>query len=194
MHFLVHTGYLTYEANADGLTGLVWIPNREVRLHWEENVIQLLKSTLNPQFQEILSSAVQAVPFDIKSLENVMRDMLQYCSFHDLTLENSYHVFYFGSLFTILHNGQTIDVSSKKEAGNGRCDICINLAELKRVIIIEFKKSKSERAMTGDVKVAVQQVQGKRYSSGLRDVELIIIGISFFGKLMSVPEYESIKM
>ena len=123
-----------------------------------------------------------------------MRDMLQYCSFHDLTLENSYHVFYFGSLFTILHNGQTIDVSSNKEAGHGRYDICINLPDLKRVIIIEFKKSRSERAMAGDAKMAVQQVQEKNYSSGLRDCEFIIVGISFFGKLMSSPEYESIKI
>jgi hypothetical protein len=176
------------------VTGSVWIPNQEVRLHWEQQVIELLKSTLNPQFQERLSSAVRAVPFDINSLENVMRDMLQYCSFHDLTLENSYHIFYFGSLFTILHNGKTIDVSSNKEAGHGRYHICINLTELKRVIIIEFKKSKSEKAMAGDAKMAVQQVQEKNYSSGLRDCEFIIVGISFFGKLMSSPEYESIKI
>jgi hypothetical protein len=71
-----------------------------------------------------------------------MREMIQYCSFHDLTLENSYHVFYYGCLFTILHNGQTTNVSSNREAGHGRYDICINLADLKRVLIIEFKKSK----------------------------------------------------
>jgi hypothetical protein len=63
LHFLVHTGYLTYEANRTADTGVVWIPNKEIRLHWEEHVIELLKSTLNPQFQETLLNAVLAVPF-----------------------------------------------------------------------------------------------------------------------------------
>jgi hypothetical protein len=106
-----------------------------------------------------------------------MREMLQYWSFHYLTLENSYHVFYFGSLFTILHNGQTIDVSLTKEIGHG-----INLTELSRVIIIEFKKSKTEKAMTGDAKAAVLQIKERKYFSGLQERECIIAGVSFFGK------------
>jgi hypothetical protein len=49
-------------------------------------------------------------------------------------------------------------VSSIKEAGHGRYDICIHLTQFKRVIIIKFKKSKSEKIMAADAKAAVVQV------------------------------------
>jgi hypothetical protein len=38
LHFLVHTGYLSYASN-DGVTGYVRIPNYEVHEHWREHVV-----------------------------------------------------------------------------------------------------------------------------------------------------------
>jgi hypothetical protein len=45
IHFLVHTGYLTYRAIVDKnkiRSGEVWIPNNEIRVNWESNVQELL--------------------------------------------------------------------------------------------------------------------------------------------------------
>jgi hypothetical protein len=191
LHFLVHTGYLTYEANVEESNGSVWIPNKEVRMHWEEHVIKLLKTTLDPLFQESLANVVLAQPFDITSLENVMREMVQYCSYYDLKSENSYHVFYYGCLFTILHDGETLSVSSNKESGHGRYDICIKLADLKRVLIIEFKHSKkSAKALDKDAKAALEQIKKRDYFSGVKDFECIIVGVSFYRKQMSNLAYE----
>lgn len=188
LHYLVHTGYLTYQTKSDGEYGEVWIPNKEVRSHWEKHVIKLLKSVLCPKYQTKLSSSIMAAPFDIKALETTMREMLLNCSFHDLTCENSHHVFFYGCILTIMHDGETIIVSTNKEAGHGRYDIFIHLVNLRRVLVIECKKSASKRVLQSDAKKAVKQIEDRNYLAGISGRECIIVGAAFYGKHMSTLE------
>lgn len=68
LHFLVLTGYLTYQP-IDDETGTVFIPNKEIRMHWASEVVSLTKSYLHrtcPGFYSRVSSALTASPYTLK--------------------------------------------------------------------------------------------------------------------------------
>ena len=49
LHFLVHTGYLTYKVEQN--KAFVSIPNKEVYMYWEKEVTNLINFAFTPQFK-----------------------------------------------------------------------------------------------------------------------------------------------
>ncbi|KAI3630121.1 hypothetical protein MIR68_011556 [Amoeboaphelidium protococcarum] len=189
IHFLIHTGYLTYRVIDDDSfrSGVAWIPNNEIRSNWESNIKDLLRQQFVPQFGSRIEEVFTAETPNISDLQNVMQDMLMFCSSHDLTkkYENSGHVFYFGAFLSILHYGVNITVTSNLESGLGRHDIRIRFLHLKRVFIFEFKLSKRESDLQEDAETGLKQIIDRNYVADLRDCECFLVGVAFYGKKLS---------
>jgi hypothetical protein len=106
-------------------------------------------------------------------------------SFHDVAGESSYHTLLLG-LFVLLHMyDSTVEITSNIEAGDGRPDVVIHFTLLKKWLIFEFKKARSNsedlEALAHEAK---KQIIDKRYY--LRNTGTSVpIGIAFYGKKMS---------
>ena len=151
------------------------------------------KATVNSDLQQTVIAALKTQPFELESLKTVMRNILTKCSCHDLQRENSYHLFYYG-LFIVACGAS--NVWSNLEAGHGRYDIRIAFRELNRLIIFEFKQSKSECDLENDAKEGLKQIQDKEYHKDQQYVgwTCYAIGVSFFKKHMSELKCELLKV
>ena len=90
--------------------------------------------------------------FDTNEMQKDMRQTLLHLSYFDTMTESSYHNFFFGGLFSTLHDYKDVFVNSNKEAGSGRFDVIVEFRSLKKAICFEFKKSKSKKELQGDAK------------------------------------------
>ena len=189
LHFLVHTGYLTYQVDPQTQNCRVFIPNKELLEHWNAELIPLAKSfTLKvaPLFSEKIKKCL--IDFDPAELAILMQDMLYHCSFHDTVNENSYHMFFFGCFSAVIHDNSNIVVSSNKEAGKGRFDLRVEFRALKPkiAVVFEFKKSKTSGDLEKDAKAALEQCKTNQYAVDLgSDFKSHFIGVSFHKKEMS---------
>mmetsp|Transcript_22222 Transcript_22222/g.46670 ORF Transcript_22222/g.46670 Transcript_22222/m.46670 type:complete len:243 (+) Transcript_22222:1070-1798(+) len=189
LHFLVHTGYLSYCAAGDGFTGTVRIPNLEVREHWREHVVQLVADTVfstESVSQVRLKDALRAAVFLKEKLEEIMRDLLySSASFLDLISENSYHSFFLGCFKVAFDKEQNVAVKSNRESGTGRFDIVITFNDLRRSILFEFKKVDQAEQLEMEAQRALSQITERDYLEEFKDFQCILIGISFCHKVMS---------
>ncbi|KAI3652883.1 hypothetical protein MP228_002308 [Amoeboaphelidium protococcarum] len=195
IHFLVHTGYLTYrhiygdDNNTFITSGVVWIPNKEIRVNWESNIKGLLREQFAPQFRSRIEKALTSASPNISALQNVMQDMMKFCSSDDLTKQNDYlgHLFYLGAFLSMLHDGMNIIVTSNPESGLGRHDIRIRFLHLKRVFVFEFKLSQCESDLQEDAKTVLKQIIDHQYYvvADLHDCECFLVGVAFHGKKLS---------
>jgi len=183
LHFLVHTGYLTYCVNPQTQNCEVRIPNKELEEHWKAELIPLAKSftrKVAPLFPGKIKKYL--IDFDPAKLQKLMQDMLYHCSFHDTKNENSYHMFFFGCFFSI-HDSRNIIVSSNREAGKGRFDVRIEFKD-QVAFVFEFKKSSSSNDLEKDAEAALEQCKENEYGADL-DVKCHYIGVSFHKKEIS---------
>ncbi|KAI3651611.1 hypothetical protein MP228_002914 [Amoeboaphelidium protococcarum] len=197
IHYLVHTGYLTYhhiyddDNNTFITSGVVWIPNKEIRVNWESNITGLLREQFAPQFRSRVEKALTSASLFISDLQNVMQDMMKFCSSHDhgSTRKNEYsgHLFYQGAFLSILHDGMNIIVTSNPESGLGRHDIRIRLLHLQRVFVFKFKLSQRESDLQEDAKMVLKQIiDYQNYVvADLHDCECFLVGVAFHGQKLS---------
>ncbi|KAI3630897.1 hypothetical protein MIR68_012332 [Amoeboaphelidium protococcarum] len=197
IHFLVHTGYLTYRHNHGDdqntfiTSGVVWIPNKEIRVYWESNIMGLLRDQFAPQFRSRIEKALTAAIPNISALQNVMQDMIKFCSSqdHDLMKMNDYlgHLFFLGAFFSMLHDGMNIIVTSNPESGLGRHDIRIRFNHLNRVFVFNFKLSQRESDLQEDAKTVLKQIIDHQYYvvADLHDCECFLVGVAFHGQKLS---------
>ncbi|KAJ3209673.1 hypothetical protein HK099_008445 [Clydaea vesicula] len=191
LHFLVHAGYLTYHKGLNGM-GEVFIPNKELHLHWKVDIFPFIKKKLSSKFSVPLQKAFTAETFEATELQKLMSELIVYPSFHDTAFEISYHNFFYGIFLGVLQDEKSVQVKSNKESGDGRYDVKVEFQNLKRVFIFEFKKSGDEDSLEIDAKKALQQIVDKKYSHGSTNYECHLIGVSFFKKKMSNLEVKTI--
>lgn len=168
--YLVHIGYLSYNAEAR----TCFIPNREVRDNWElalgrkngfENYMKLLDESRSlydatlDQNERFVSEAVARVHMEVTS-------NLSYNSeacFRSI-LYNAYN--YARSMYTF---------SNEFPAGQGYADlVMIPLDKKDPAIIVELKKNRSPE-------VALAQIKARRYPDGLEHYKdnMLLVGISY---------------
>jgi DNA polymerase III epsilon subunit-like protein len=125
--------------------------------------------------------------FSVVEIETFMKEILGQVSFHDLSnrYENSYHMLYLGSFLTLFYGRRDVIVSSNREAGNGRYDIRIEIRDLKKAILFEFKRSALESHLERDAGIALEQIVSYRYASDLSGYSCLLIGVAFHKKAMS---------
>ena len=172
---MVMTGYLNAVPRDDGDYDLS-IPNREVMSEAED----LLKKNIviNTELFARFNGAV--LDGDADTAADVLGRILCDASYFDLSDETSYELIVLTILHAILGD---YEVTSQKEAGNGRADlILISRREGMPHIIIELKVSENEGSLDRDVNDALAQIHSRRYYLGMKGA-VIVMGLAFFGKL-----------
>lgn len=191
LHFLVHAGYLSY-CTKDDFIGLLRIPNYEVRQHWQNHLVEMVRNTLfveGSDSQMRLQESFTAVPFSKHDLETSMGELLNSSlSYMDTKSENSYHCFYLGCFQTAFDKLPNFSVDSNRESGTGRYDIFVAIEQIRRVFIFELKKSESQAQLKGMAQLALNQAMEKDYAAKFKGYQCFVIGVAFFHKTMSELE------
>lgn len=188
LSFLILAGYLNYEVRET--IPYVSIPNRELRQHWK----LLMRKMFLKQSSTPLSSLPAAFEnFQLEIIRNFFTDILiSGPSCHDLCYENSYYMFFFGILVGLVNDNLDARVSSNQESGHGRYDIVIEFLKVKKAVIIEFKKSRSESRLKTDAGKALQQIAANNYAAKFSGYTVLYIGAAFYKKMVSKLESKEI--
>ena len=174
----VNAGYVTIQeivSDRNKMYTLV-IPNEEVQ----------------DEFQSLTSSYLQVEDSELMKLYEALRSkneevftrvyqqlLLSIPSYHDLTSENSYHMFFVGlcTWFT-----KEYEIISNQEKGKGRCDIILKPKDSKlSTYVIEMKYTKEACDLKELAMEAVKQIQEKQYDIGLGD-DVVYIGMAHHHK------------
>ncbi len=182
---LYFSGYLKISNEYDyGQVGLI-IPNKEV-LHFFKNEI-IKWFNIDMKIEEYIPIVLSLIKGDTESFKKGFKEILAgVFSYFDLKEDESeqyYHVFTIGIMALLSDN---YIIKSNREAGDGRADLLIipkNPSELG--IIMEFKKSDKEELLLKDAKIALKQINDKKYDNELLALginNILKVGISFYNK------------
>lgn len=182
---LYFSGYLKISNEYDyGQVGLI-IPNKEV-LHFFKNEI-IKWFNIDMKIEEYIPIVLSLIKGDTESFKKGFKEILAgVFSYFDLKGDESeqyYHVFTIGIMALLSDN---YIIKSNREAGDGRADLLIipkNPSELG--IIMELKKSDKEELLLKDAKIALKQINDKKYDNELLALginNILKVGISFYNK------------
>ena len=181
------TGYITKaDAEEEGETVRLKIPNKEIASIFEDTVVKLFKETIDTNMQKSMMEAFwnQDAEEAGRTLSELLWRTISYNDYH----EDYYHAFLAGAFVGIGY-----EVVANKEKGIGRTDILLKDEDNRRAIIIEAKKSKKEADLDKDCDEAIDQIITEKYAEGLYGYKQILCyGVAFFKKqakvkLFSVP-------
>ena len=178
---LLMTGYITKaDAEEDGETVSLRIPNREIASIFEDTVVKYFVETVSgDQINELITALWEKDEVGVtKIISDLLWDTISYNDYH----EDYYHAFLAGVFV-----GRGYNVESNKENGLGRPDILLKDKKNRRAIIIEAKHSKKEADMEKDCKEALEQIITEKYAEGLKGYEQIVCyGAAFYQKQVKV--------
>jgi hypothetical protein len=174
---LLMTGYITKaDAEEEGETVSLKIPNREISSIFEDAVVRFFTDTVSDDTVKELINTLWEKD-EVRATEiisGLLWDTISYNDYH----EDYYHAFLAGVFV-----GRGYSVDSNKEKGLGRPDILLKDKKSRRAIIIEAKKSDKESDMDKDCREAIKQIETRKYVDGLKGYEEIICyGAAFFQK------------
>ena len=178
---LLMTGYITKaDAEEEGETVSLKIPNKEIASIFEDTVVKLFKETIDTNMQKSMMEAFWNK--DAEEAGRIVSELLwRTISYNDYH-EDYYHAFLAGAFVGIGY-----EVESNKEKGLGRPDILLKDEDNRRAIIIEAKKSEKEADLDKDCDEAIKQIITEKYAEGLYGYEQILCyGVAFFQKQAKV--------
>ena len=161
----------------EGISALV-IPNKEVLEIFASAIADWFADTVQDIDRTELFKAFWADDADALTylLCDQMEDTLSYYD----AREDFYHALLLG-LFTFTG----WEVESNKEYGNGRPDLVLQDKANKRAAIIEIKRARSEKGLSGQAEKALLQIKKNRYAAPLlkkKDWSVSVWGMAFFKK------------
>ena len=179
---LLMTGYIS-KADKSISKGMIKlrIPNAEISDLFEKAVVARFKRTLDTSDVDSFIAALWN--HDEKTASEKLTSILwNSISYHDYA-ENYYHGMLNG-IFTA--NGYSPD--SNDEAGLGRLDLRVKDRANRRVILLEFKRSKNLTDLDADCDEALEQIFLNGYDKLLPEgyEEQLIYGIAFCAKVAKV--------
>ena len=186
-NFLYFTGYLKavkvwLEENRRVME--LKIPNIEVMNIYRQQV--LLWSNNSIQSRDLSELFHAALTGEENILQKELADLLS----DSISYMDNYENFYHGFLLGIFMNIRGYKVTSNREAGNGRYDLCIiSRNGTAAPVILEFKIAKEMKLMEASAEEALQQIIEKHYDAPFEADgygECIHIGISFYKKVCQV--------
>lgn len=193
-NFLFFTGYLKMirmEQVDNQRYVTMEIPNIEVQNIYKNQVSdwfreEIKKKDLNSFYKAVASGNEEQLQ---KELALILRDSISYME--------SYESFYHGMLLGLLIGQNDYKVTSNREAGNGRYDLCMtDWSGIEVPIILEFKVCDSRKGLEEAALTALAQIKEKHYDAPLEDdgyEESIHIGIGFYRKMCCVRS-ETVKL
>lgn len=167
---LFTTGYLTRRAETDLNTYELAIPNREIRMIFEEQVLTWFQEEARKDTSALDAFCEAFQQKDPAAIERMFTAYLKKTiHIHDTAVrkykkENFYH----GILLGLLSHRQDWDLLSSAESGEGYSDILIELLEEEIGIVIEIKYSESPNMEDACTK-ALAQIETRSYAGRLLD-------------------------
>ena len=162
-NFLFFTGYLKKvgeSSNEDGDICLeMSIPNKEIKKIYKDSISQWFEKKIEKADRSPLIHALETG--DCEAAENFLNEqLLDTISYFDYA-ESYYHGFIAG----LLKNAGKYRVYSNRESGNGRPDIVLQTANIRKgsVIILELKIAGSIAEMDDVCDKALAQIKEQRY-------------------------------
>ena len=192
--FLLVAGYLKIVKSEQSFSGdficELALPNKEITFVYNKEILQ----KMNVVFPQSTAIAIQEALYsgDRLMLEGALRNLLLVSvSSFDTAHENFYHGLVLG-LCAVMDN--RYEVSSNREAGEGRYDICLSPKpgnEQLPGILIELKAAKKctppqLKKLAGE---ALKQINEKRYDAQLssrKKSSILKYGVAFCGKAVEI--------
>ncbi len=183
---LLMTGYLTKaDPEDEGEAISLRIPNAEIAVIFEESVVRLFREQMDRSRQKELMDALWSGD-TVTATELISDFLFETISFHD------YHEDYYHAFLTGIFVGLGYGVTSNHEQGLGRTDITLTDKKMRRALVIEAKKSGSEKQMESDCDDALEQILNKKYAQGLKGYrQIMCYGIAFFRKSALVKKIDN---
>lgn len=165
----------------------VAVPNKEITGVYRSEILGKLENII-PQST---ASAIQLAAYsnDAQALQqNLRKLLLQSVSYYDAVGENFYH----GLMLGLCAAMEQYQVTSNRESGGGRYDICLK-PKTNRLpgVLIELKAAKDcpAKKLTELAQTALRQIEVKKYDTELMMNEIQPIfkfGVAFSGKTVEV--------
>ena len=184
-------GYLKIEHPQAENTYDISITNKEVRKAFKEVIRDWITMDLKAYDHHRMLEALLAGK--IKDFEWELAEfVLRVFSYHDTErryTENFYHAFFLGLLASLEHR---YHLTSNREAGYGRYDICLtpkNPAEWGIVIEIKAPESDTNETIEDALAAAVTQLEQKKYDAALAAAgvdKILRVAIAVQGKAVKV--------
>lgn len=173
------TGYLTKADNdTNSKETKLKIPNAEVMDIFRKSVSEWFEDSVEQSNRKPLFDALWNGEPD--KLTELLSDLLfNTISYHDYA-ESYYHAFLAG----LFANAGYI-VESNYENGMGRPDLVIKDRRHRMAVVIEVKVSKAEEKLEDDCRVALQQIEDKKYAEKAEQdgfKKILRYGIAFYKK------------
>lgn len=152
------------------------LPNKEIRMLFEETVAIWFKETISKDERTDLFDAIWNEDANrlTEIISNYLYDTISYFDYN----ENYYHAFLTG----LLSGRKNVVVKSNVEVGKGRADIILKDKSKRFVAIFELKRAKSEDEMEKSCKEALKQIEENKYDKPFKREKVIKYGVAFFGK------------
>ena len=194
--FLLVTGYLNAVTNdqpfGEDYMCEVALPNKEISYVYSKEILSRFENVIPQSTAGAIQTALYTM--DTSQLkEQLEKFLLQTISFHDTAKENFYHGLILG-LCAIFNS--RYQVSSNREAGNDRFDICM-IPFNKRLsgILMELKAGKdcTENQLSELAEAALLQINTKKYYADMETWKVTSVlqyGIAFSGKNVCIKGEE----
>lgn len=181
--FMLFTGYLTPQSRKATNEYYLKIPNKEIKHCYEEQILNWMKDELKANKNyHILKYLINKQPDKVEQTLNLF--LSSSLSFFD-SEEKFYHGFALGLCATF----EDYRIKSNREAGDGRLDLLLIPKTLTLpYIILEFKIEADINKLSNTAKVALEQIDTKKYENDIIDTTKNIIkyGIAFHQKQCKV--------
>ncbi|MGM0508780.1 MAG: AAA family ATPase [Fusobacteriota bacterium] len=194
--FLLFSGYLKadnikYDVTQMDLIGDLSIPNIEIKTLYNKIISNWFDENMSGQDEKYMLKSLIEGELDI--FEEIFCDYVEnafsYFDVGESESEKFYHAFVLGLMIKLR---DSYIIKSNRESGYGRYDVMlIPKDKNKRGIIFEFKKKRKKESLDEALKLALDQIEEKRYSKDLEEMgikEIKKIGIVFDGKTVKMKE------
>lgn len=187
-NFLFFTGYLKQSGRRmEGLNQYLAlkIPNLEVQYIYENSIQNWFREEIKARDLSVMYQAAAGGNAEIFQ-EELGKLLMGSISYMD-SAENFYHGFLLGVLANM---GGGYYITSNREAGKGRYDICVRNDDVSKApVIIELKVARAYKELEEACNAALMQIEEKDYDGWLVEEgysESIRYGIGFFRKQCKV--------
>lgn len=175
---LLMTGYVTKADKSGGKNAVkLRIPNAEIADLFKEAVVEKFNRTLDASKTDEFITAMwrKDVKTASESLTEILWNSISYFDYG----EDYYH-----GLLNGIFTSKGYRPDSNDEAGLGRLDLRVKDHANRRILLLEFKRSKSEKDLESDCDEAIAQIAKNGYVKTMPEgyKHQIVYGMAFYGK------------
>ena len=176
---LYSTGYLTSTGRTSDTDFLLKIPNREIRVIYETQIMEWMKDSFTKTKQSLLNELYDGIyNGDAEKTEKAFTEILdQSISVRDSMAQKDYKEnFYQGLLIGLLTpNNKRLIVKSNRESGNGYPDLILYTPNYSIGIIIELKYAESPKKLQEVIDVGMKQIDNNKYVKIFDDEDAYVV-------------------